>query len=98
MKCASPAGVVGGEVLPGIDVDVKHLHVSLAHILVSQLWRASASLPRGKLTIEVVFWNSTILQMSHMAKPVQLMLSQQGVHGEEASMRQDISIGHLVLP
>ena len=45
VKHASPAGVVSGKVLPGIDVDVKCLHVSLACILVPQLWAASASLP-----------------------------------------------------
>ena len=45
MKHASPAGVVGGEVLPGIDVDVEHLHVSLACILVPQLQAASAFVP-----------------------------------------------------
>ena len=98
VKHASPAGTVGGEVLPGIDVDVKCLHVSLAHILVPQLQAASASLPLGKLTIEDVFWNSAILHMADMARPVQLTLSQQGIHGGEASMRQDISVGHLVLP
>ena len=45
VKHASPAGAVSGEVLPGIDVDVECLHVSLAHILVPQLQVANASLP-----------------------------------------------------
>ena len=98
MKHASPAGVVSSEVLPEIDVDVEHLHVSLADILVPQLQAASASLPCGKLSVEDVFWNLAILHTADMAKPVQLTLSQQGVHGGEASMRQDVSVGHLVLP
>ena len=98
MKCASPAGVVGSEVLPGIDVNVECLHVSLAHILVPQLWAANASLPCGKLSIEDVFWNLAILHMADMAKLAQPMLSQQGVHGGEASVRQDVSVGHLILP
>ena len=98
MKHAPPAGVVSSEVLPGIDVDVECLHVSLAHILVPQLQAASASLPRDKLSIEDIFWNLAILHMVDMAKPAQLTLSQQGVHGGEASIRQDISVGHLVLP
>ena len=45
VKHASPAGEVSSKVLPGINVDVECLHVSLAHILVPQLWVASASLP-----------------------------------------------------
>ena len=98
VKHASPDGVVSSEVLPGINVDVECLHVSLACILVPQLQAASASLPGGKLSIEDVFWNLAILHVADMAKPAQPMLSQQGVHGGEASPRQDVSIGHLVLP
>ena len=42
---ASPAGAVSSKLLPGIDVDVKCPHVSLACILVPQLRAANASLP-----------------------------------------------------
>ena len=54
--------------------------------------------PEVKLSIEDIFWNSAIPHMADMAKPAQPMLSQQGVHGGEASLRLDVSIGHLVLP
>ncbi|KAK3886482.1 hypothetical protein Pcinc_009353 [Petrolisthes cinctipes] len=51
VKCASPAGVVGCEILPGVGVDVKRLHVSL----VPQLRAANDSLSCGKLSIGDVF-------------------------------------------
>ena len=42
---SSWCGQLASRFLPGIYVDVKCLHVSLACILVPQLWAASASLP-----------------------------------------------------
>ena len=43
VQSASPHHAVGRKVLPGLGVDVKCFHVSLADILVAQLWPAFGS-------------------------------------------------------
>ena len=63
---ASPYHAVGCKVLPGIGVDVKCFHVSLADILVAQLWAAFGSPSRRQLSIENVFWDAAILHAVDM--------------------------------
>ena len=57
---ASPPHAVGCKVLPGLSVDVKCFHVSLADILVAQLWAAFGSPSRCQLSIENVFWDACL--------------------------------------
>ena len=63
---ASPHHAVGCKVLPGIGIDVKCFHVSLADILVAQLWAALGSPSRCQLSIENVFWDAAILHAVDM--------------------------------
>ena len=58
LQGASPHHAVGCKVLPGIGVDVKCFHVSLADILVTQLWVAFGSPSRCQLYTEIVFWDA----------------------------------------
>ena len=54
VQSASPHHAVGCKVLPGLGVDVKCFHVSLADILVAQLWAVFESPSRCQLSIEIV--------------------------------------------
>ncbi|XP_029654808.1 acidic endochitinase WIN6.2B-like [Octopus sinensis] len=62
VKSASPDGSVGCEILPGIGVDAKYLHVPPAHVPVPQLRAANV-------------WDPTILHTANVAKPAQPTLS-----------------------
>ena len=95
---ASPHHAVGCKVLPGIGVDVKCFHVSLADILLAQLWAAFGSPSRCHLSIENVFWDVTILHVVDMPQPTQPALSEQGEHARKVSSGQDLVVGHSVLP
>ena len=95
---ASPHYVVGCKVLPGIGVDVKCLHVSLADILVAQLWAAFGFPFKCQFSIENVFWDTAILHAVNMPQPTQPALSEQGEHGPKVSLGQDLGVGHSVLP
>ena len=75
-----PHHAVSCKVLPGVGVDVKCFHVSIADILVAQLWAAFGSPSRCQLSIENVFWNVAILHAVDMPQPTQLALSEQGKH------------------
>ena len=68
---ASSHHAVGSKVLPGIGVDVKCFHVSLADILEAQLWAAFGSLSRCQLSIENVFWDAAIPRAVDMPQPTQ---------------------------
>ena len=78
VQSASPHHAVSCKVLPGLGVDVKCFHVSLADILVAQLWAAFGSASRCKLSIEVVFWDVASLHVVDMPQPTQPALSEQG--------------------
>ena len=77
---ASPHHEIRCKVLPGIGVNVKCFHVSLADILVAQLWAAFGSPSRCQLSIENVFWDAAILHAVDMPQPTQPALSEQGEH------------------
>ena len=66
---ASPHHAVGCKVLSGIGVDVKCFHVSLADILVAQLWAAFGSPSRCQLSIEKILWDAAILPEVDMPQP-----------------------------
>ena len=83
---------------PGLSVDVKCFHVSLADILVAQLWAAFCSPSRCQLSIENVFWDAVILHAVEMTQPTQPALSEQGEHAWKVSSGQDLGVGHSVLP
>ena len=95
---ASPHHAVGCKVLPGIGFDVKCFHVSLADILVAQLWAAFGSPSRCQLSIENVFWDAAILHAVDMSQPTQPALSEQGEHARKVSSGQDLGVGHSVWP
>ena len=63
VQSASPHHAVGCKVLPGHGVDAKCFHVSLADILVAQMWAAFGSPSRCQLSIENVFWDAAIYQI-----------------------------------
>ena len=71
VQSASPQHAVGCKVFPGLGVDVKCFHVSLADILVAQLWAAFRSPSRCQLSIENVFWDAAILHAVDTAQPTQ---------------------------
>ena len=93
---ASPHHAVGSKVLPGIGVDVKCFHVSLADILVAQLWAVFGSPSRCQLSIENVFWDATILHAVDMPQPTKPALSEQGEHARKVSSGQYLGIGHCL--
>ena len=95
---AYPHHAVGCKVLPGICVDVECFHVSLADILVAQLWVAFGSPSRCQLSIENVFWDAAILHAVDMLQPTLPELSEQGEHARKVSSGQDLGVGHSVLP
>ena len=68
VQSASPHHAVGCKVLPGLGVDVKCFHVSLADILVPQLWAVFASPSRCQLSIENVFWDTATVQNQFRTK------------------------------
>ena len=68
-QSASPPHAVGCMVLPGLSVDVQCFHVSLADILVAQLWAAFGSLSRCQLFTKNVFWDEAILHAVDMTEP-----------------------------
>ena len=95
---ASPHHAVGCKVLPGIGANVKCFHVSLAVILVAQLWTAFGFPSRCEISIENIFWDATILHTADMPQPVQPALSEQAEHARKVSSGQDLGVGHSVLP
>ena len=95
---ASPHHAVGCKVLPGIGVDVKCFHVSLADILVAQLWAAFGSPSRCQISIENVFWDATFLHAVDMPQPTEPALSEQGEHARKVGSRQSLGVGHSALP
>ena len=97
-QSASPHHALSCKVLPGIGVDVKCFHASLADMLVAQLWTAFGSPSRCQLSIENVFWDAAILHAVDMPQPTQPALSEQGEHDWKAGSGQDLGVGHSVLP
>ena len=95
VQSAYPHHAVGCKVLPGLGVDVKCFHVSLADILVAQLWAAFGSPSRCQLSIENVFWDAAILLVVDMPQPTQPALSE---HAWKVGSGQDLGVGHSVLP
>ena len=98
LQSASPHHVVGCKVLPGIGVDVKYFHVSLADILVAQLWAAFGSPCRCQRSIENVFWDAATFHAVDMPQPTQPALCEQGEHARKVGLGQDLGVGHAVLP
>ena len=98
VQSASPHHAVGCKVLPGLGVDVKCFHVSLADILVAQLWAAFRSPCRCQLSIENVFWDAAILHAVDMPQSTQPALSEQVEHAWKVGSGQDLGVGHSVLP
>ena len=98
VRSASPPHAVSCKVLPGLGVGVKCFHVSLADILVAQMWAAFGSPSRRQLSIENVFWDAAILHAVDMTQPTQPALSKQGEHTWKVGSVQDLGVGHSVLP
>ena len=100
VQSASPHHAVDCKVLPGQGVDVKCFHVSLADILVAQLWAAFGSPSRCQLSIENVFWDAAILHAIDMLQPTEpaLSLPEQGEHAWKVGLGQDLGVRHSVLP
>ena len=59
---------------------------------------AGGSPPQSQLTVEVFFFDATILHSTDMTQPSQSALSKQSIHTGKTSMRQDINVGYFVLP
>ena len=95
---ASPHHAVGCKVLPRTGVDVKCFHVSLADILVAQLWAAFGSPCRCQLSLESVFWDAATFHAVDMPQLTQPALSEQGEHARKVGSGQDLGVGHSVLP
>ena len=98
VQSASPHHAVRWKVLPGLRVDVRCFHVSLADILIEQLWAAFGSPPRCQLSIENVFWDVAILYALDMTQPTLPALSKQGEHAWKVGSEQNLSVRHSVLP
>ena len=94
---ASPPHAVGCKVLPGPSVDDECFHVSLADILVAQLWAAFGSPSRYKLSIENVFWDAAILHVVDVTT-ANTACAEQREHAWKVGSGQDLGIGHSVLP
>ena len=95
---ASPHHDVGCKVLPGLGVDVMCFPVSLADILVTQLWVAFGSPSRCQLSIQNVFWDAAVLRAVDMTQPTQPALSEQSEHAWKVGSGQDLGVGHSALP
>ena len=89
---ASPHHAIGCKVLPGLGDDVKCFHVSLADILVAQLWAAFGSPSRYQISIENAFWDVAILHAVDMPQPTQPGLSEQGENACKVGSKQDLGI------
>ena len=98
VQSASPHHADGYKVLPGLGVDVKCFHISLADILVVQLWAAFGSPSRCHLSIENVLWDAAILHAVDMPQPTQPTPSEQGEHAWKVGSGQNLGVGHSVLP
>ena len=98
VQSASPHHVVGCEVLPGLGVYVECFHVSLANILVAQLWAAFVSPPRCQLFIQNVFWDAAIFHAVDITQPTQPALSELGEHACKVGSGQNLGVGHSALP
>ena len=74
-------------------VDVDRLHISHADICLSQV------VTQCQITVEGSFLEATILHTVDMTPPSHSALAEQrvGLHIGEASTRQDINVGHVVL-
>ena len=93
-----PLRAISCNALPRQSVNVDCLHISYADIFISQVRAAGGSPAQSQLTVEDVFWNATILHTADMTQPSQSALSEQGVRSGKTSTRQDITVGHFVLP
>ena len=96
---ASPHHAVDSKVLPGLGVDVKCFHVSLANVFVAQLQAAFGFPSRCQFSVDNVFWDAAILRaVDNMPQPTQPALSEQGEHAWKVGSGQDLGVGHAVLP
>ena len=93
-----PLRAIRRKALAGHNVDVDSLHVSYANIFISQVRAACGSSAQSQITVEVVFWNATLLHTADMTQPSQSALSKQSVHTGKTSTIQDIAVGYFVLP
>ena len=93
-----PLRAISRKALPGHSVDVDSLYDSYADIFISQVRAASGFSAQSHLTIDYVFWNSTILHTADMTQSSQSVLSKQSVHTGKTSTRQDITVGYFALP
>ena len=98
VQSASPHHAVRCKVLPGLRVDVRFFCVSLADILIEQLWAAFGYPPRCQLSIENVFWDEAILYAVDMTQPMKPALSEQGEHAWKVGSEQNLGVRHSVLP
>ena len=67
------------QIFPAGRGNAKASEILLADILESQLGATNLSLTRRKLSIEDVFWDSSIIHPADMAQPLETTLSQLGV-------------------
>ena len=74
-----PGATVCCKFYPAGCVNLQGFRVTLTDIFVAQLWAASRSLARGKLTVQDVFRYPAIVHVQHMAEQVQSALSEQRV-------------------
>ena len=98
VQSVSPPHAVSCKVLLGLSVDVKCFHVSIADILVAQLWVTFGCPPRCQLSIKNVFWDATIPHAVDMTQPTQPALSEQDEHAWKVGLGQDLGVRHFVLP
>ena len=75
---------------PHYAIGCKVLLVSLADILVAQLWVAFGSPSRRQLSTENVFWDAAIFHAVDMPEPTQPALSEQGEHAWKLSMNTEV--------
>ena len=97
VQSTSPHHAVCCKVLPGLSVDVEWFHVSLADILVAQLWAAFGSPSRCQLSIKNVLWDAEILHVVGMTRPTLPALPEQGEHAWKVGSGQELGFRHSVL-
>jgi hypothetical protein len=74
-NCLTPSAAVACKLFPVLRVDAYGFEVTLADVFVSQCWATCWVVSCGKLSIQHVLWNATVLHAMHMAEPPKTTLA-----------------------
>jgi hypothetical protein len=82
----TPSTAVARKLFPVLRINVCGFEVALADVLVSQCWSTCWAVSCGKLSIQHVLWNATVLHAMQMAEPPKTTLAEEEMHAQRVGL------------